>query len=101
MEVYNVGGDELGDYELDCIGNDYDWFVYFYESGSYDGCGEAVGCKDGFLYIYNLDHCSCFGPTEGNPEKVSVDKVFASDDVLGTDITRKDVKDKVAELLEI
>ena len=40
------------------------WFVYYYESGSYEGSGFAVWkIKDKFFYD-DLGHCSCYGPTD-------------------------------------
>lgn len=36
--------------------------IYDYESGSYDGSGEAYMIKDKKLYFCSLSHCSCYGP---------------------------------------
>lgn len=68
MDVYNVGPCELSSYETDQIKarRDYNWLIVWYEQGSYEGSGLAVGLRtDGKVDFYNLDHCSCYGPTEG------------------------------------
>lgn len=64
-KIVNVGGEKLDGYELDVIKElKADWFVYRYESGSYDGSGFAIW-KKGTKYFYEyLSHCSCYGPTE-------------------------------------
>ena len=66
MRVYNVGPDQLKDYDLAYVKEDgYEWLIYWYEEGYYDGSGEAVALrKDGQLVIKNLGHCSCYGPME-------------------------------------
>lgn len=60
MQVFNVGPEEI------CIpiGDPYDWLVYWYQSGSYEGDGVAAYKKDGKFGWANLGHCSCYGPEE-------------------------------------
>lgn len=50
------------------------WFITDYESGCWDGCGAAVGFDGVDLLVYNLGHCSCYGPLEGGPDKLSVER---------------------------
>lgn len=100
MKVYDLCC-PFHDYELKQIGLEtYEWLVHWYDGGCYEGSGEAVGYKDGNLYIYNLSHCSCYGPLEGSPTIVSVEKYKAElDDVLGACQFRKEVAEKIQELL--
>lgn len=51
------------------VPDNYEVFVSDYHRGWYDGYGEAIGIKDGHAYIYNLSHCSCYGPTDDGPEE--------------------------------
>lgn len=64
-KIVNVGPDELGEYEFDKF-PDFDFFVYYYEDHheDYYGAGNAIGyfAADGKLRLYNLGHCSCYGP---------------------------------------
>lgn len=58
--------EELSEYELkDVSALQADWFVYYYEHGSYEGTGFAVWKKDNKYYYDDLGHCSCYGPTDG------------------------------------
>lgn len=98
MKLFNIGPDDFFDYELEYL-DDYDWFVYYYENDGYHGHGEGVGYKDGFLYFYCLGHCSCYGPLEGFPEKVALEVVLNSPDVLEKDFVYSEVKKKVLELI--
>lgn len=106
VEVYNVGLQQLEDYELKEIVNDkrFLWTVYWYESGSYEGDGEAVSLgKNGLLYKTSLGHCSCCGPTEnwsGTHTEIQIDEFFRYKESIMDEDSRKEVKDKVAELLE-
>ena len=62
MEIYSVGIDELDFAEYE---NEFQWVVYEYEEGYYDGDGECIAFGlDGLLHYKNLSHCSCFGPLE-------------------------------------
>jgi len=67
-ENYSYRYGELTDlYESDLIClNQYhlDEIWYFYASGSYEGNGMIL-MKKGELYdVYNMGHCSCYGPLE-------------------------------------
>lgn len=58
---------ELDDYAIEEIHKrlkDFDWFVYNYGEGDYEGDGNAIFKKDGKFHEASLHHCSCFGPTE-------------------------------------
>ena len=67
MLAYNVGPDQLEEYDLQRLGQ-YDYVVYSYECGFYDGSGQAVGIdiSKQEAHIFDLSHCSCYGPTDGN-----------------------------------
>ena len=101
MEIYNVGSDVPYDLPNDDEG--FVWLVYYYESGYYDGSGEAVAlAKDGKLHCFNLGHCSCYGPMDSWPVTTDIQTVEeffrAKDNILDFDVM-DGVKLKVAELL--
>lgn len=58
--------DDPGSYGLNYEG--VDLVVTKYESGYYDGSGEAIVLRGDNVEIYNLGHCSCNGPFEYGPE---------------------------------
>ena len=103
MLIYSVGQDELSDWDFKEIQAEaYKWIVYEYESGSYDGSGQAVAFKEenGLLYVKNLGHCSCYGPMdswETDCEVMTVAEFLRDkDSIMDTDC--KDVvKNKVRE----
>lgn len=103
MKIYNVGPDEL----YDLPGEDdqkWEWLVFWYEDGGYDGSGEAVAlCKeDNLLYIKNLSHCSCYGPMDGgmgSGDKVTIEDFVSHKDNIHIYDARMEIKDKVVELL--
>ena len=110
MKTYNVGVEgkskycdsvsDFGSWDFDNIKDEnFEWMVYAYYTGSYEGDGEAVGYKDGNLYFYGLGHCSCYGPLEAQADMVSVDKWKTSVDIHDTDAQYKEVRDKLVELL--
>lgn len=61
MREYH-NNDDPGSYGLSY----YDTVITDYQSGSYDGSGEAfcIYDKEGvtMIDVYNLEHCSCYGP---------------------------------------
>ena len=103
MKIYNVGPDELSEWDFDDrLKEGYVWFVYWYENGGYDGHGEAVALReDGTLDLHDLGHCSCYGPLEEWPSTVAMspeEYVRPKDSVW--DYESKDaVFQKVSELL--
>ena len=104
MKIYQVGPD----IPYDCPSEEderFEWLVYWYEDGGYDGSGEAVALgKDGLLYGFNLGHCSCYGPfdswdynkIEGGKTK---EEFFGSASVLDY-IYMEVIRSKVGKLLE-
>lgn len=55
------------------------WLISDYKSGSWEGSGSAVGFDGVDLLLYNLGHCSCYGPFDGGfngygPDKISVER---------------------------
>ena len=92
--------EKLGDYDFEYIGNDYEWVVYHYENWGYEGDGELVAYDGDILHIYQLGHCSCYGPLEGSSEAISKEKYLNSDNVLDTDTRFGDVREKVLKLLQ-
>lgn len=105
VTIYNVGPDELI-YEYDEMVKDerYEWIVYWYQTGDYDGSGEAAMYgKDGKLYTRGLGHCSCYGPLDGwatdQPVAVEPEKFFADKDSIWDHDCKDAIKQKVGELL--
>jgi len=99
MKVFNVGPDKLGDWELDRVGHAYRWFVYRYEEGCWDGSGKAVGMKeDGTLWLFDLSHCSCYGPLDNAPDQIDEDTLLSPTSVYDPDVPAEVVA-KVRELL--
>lgn len=95
MEVYCLGED------IGCpVGDNYVWLVYDYETGDYCGYGEAVALdKDGNIHIWNLGHCSCYGPFEESAEVVSKERYLGGNALVCG--TYGNVYDKAKELLEL
>ncbi|MHA2062225.1 MAG: hypothetical protein ACW963_08065 [Candidatus Sifarchaeia archaeon] len=98
MKKYCLG-EELEDYDWEDIGNHYEWVVYCYESYMYEGDGELVAFDGENLHIYQLGHCSLYGPLERNCDTISKEKYLASDNVLDVDTEYRDVRRKVLKLL--
>lgn len=101
MKVYDVGPDELNRYDLEQVGWSYQWIVYWYENGGYDGSGYGVGLReDGLLDTITLGHCSCYGPISGNTwETQTVEKFFEQKISVHDYDHREEVINKVRELL--
>lgn len=64
MERYQVGVSSLGDYDFDELPKEIEWVVYDYEHEPYEGSGYAVAKFGEALLVYNLGHCSCYGPLD-------------------------------------
>lgn len=103
MKIYQVGPDVP--YDLPGEDNQqFDWLVFWYEDGGYDGSGDAValGKEDGLLYVKNLGHCSCYGPMDGGMEsgtKYTVEQFLEDKEDIFTYDPRTELKEKVKELL--
>jgi len=64
--------DKFSEYDFNGLSENYQkdikWIVYDYQRSSYEGAGFALVCwKDGKIDLFNLSHCSCYGPTEKAP----------------------------------
>lgn len=70
MEIVALN-DELSEYDLAFDHNLYKKIVYYYTSEAYEGYGELIALSnENMLYVYNLSHCSCYGPMEnGGPDE--------------------------------
>lgn len=66
MQIYNVGRDSLDEYDLKYLDKEaYEYLIYNYEVGYYDGSGAAVfKNNNGKFILIDLGHCSCYGPLE-------------------------------------
>ncbi len=106
MKIYNVGVDELNEWDFKDVNaqaDQFEWVVYEYTNYGYEGSGEAVGLgKDGKLHCKNLGHCSCYGPMDGWPhdvEVMTIEQFFKiKENVLDYDV-KDAIKAKAAELL--
>lgn len=101
MVVFKVGPDEP--YDLDSLGTDFIWLVYWYQDGGYEGSGEAVKLgMDGKLYVANLGHCSCYSPCEDGfkGKGFTIDQFKESLDSVHGLIEYKEIRDKIMELID-
>lgn len=99
MEVYCVGQDELDFTEDDR----YEWVVYEYTEDWYEGYGEAVALrKDGLLCIFNLGHCSCYGPLDEwpNPGEVQTVQDYIRPIESAIDERSNPIVEKIRELVQ-
>ena len=53
----------LEKYEIEAF-SDADEVWYEYEYGSYEGYGYALLRKGDYYDLYDMGHCSCYGPTD-------------------------------------
>lgn len=99
MQVYQVGETALSEWDIEDLPSGCEWIVHDYEYSDYSGGGYAV-CKCGDeLLIYNLGHCSCYGPLDDPHEgKVLVRDWFSTDIHSMPELSRALVE-KVNELL--
>lgn len=106
MKIYNVGKDSLDEYDLEYLDEEaYEYLIYNYEVGDYEGDGAAV-LKDnnGKFILIDLDHCSCYGPLEErNPKCIySLDEIIKLLDKRCQDkYDREYVKDVAKKLKEL
>jgi len=105
MEIYNVGQDELSDYDFSEIREGkYRWIVYDYLNEGYEGSGTAVAYRedDGLLYCKNLGHCSCYGPMDSwatGCDKMTVEEFLKDKDSIMDYDCKDAIKCKVRELV--
>lgn len=92
--------EELYDWDWRSLEKDYVWVVYHYENYGYEGEGELVGFDGENLDIYQLGHCSCYGPLDSSPETISKDKYLNSTNALDTDTRYGNVREKVLKLIQ-
>jgi len=98
MNVFNVGRDELSEWDMDYAKGAV-WFVYSYEIDGYEGSGEGVALmEDGRLQCFNLSHCSCYGAMEQGTF-TTVEEYLRPKDSVHDYWSRPEVEAKVRELL--
>ncbi len=96
---YDIGPDGL-DCDEELAGGSYRWAVCHYTNGGYEGHGYMVAMgTDGRLYVWNLSHCSCYGPLDDGPTITTVSEYLKPDETIFTDPAEDALKAKVAELL--
>lgn len=102
MRCFNVGPDDLTS-DLAQFEDRYEWVVYWYESGDYDGGGEAVALrKDGKIDVWNLSHCSCYGPLDEwdhKPDVYSVEEFLRDKENIHDLTVKSEVEKKARRLL--
>jgi hypothetical protein len=55
---------------------DYIIVVYYYERVSqYEAVGQALAWDGTDYWLYDLGHCSCYGPLEHNPTKYTIEEI--------------------------
>jgi len=101
MKIYNVGPDELSDWDFEQLNQELEWIVVFYENYGYEGDGEAVGYFEGKLFITQLGHCSCYGPMDDgfDTDTRTVEEFKEAQDSIHGFIGNSAVELKVLELL--
>ena len=65
---------ELEDYEFKYI-DPFEWAVYYYSAGSYEGSGDLIAKREGKIEVYSLSHCSCNGPLDGQGPEGTYDSI--------------------------
>lgn len=105
-KFYSVGPDELGEWDFQNFGKEldnYEWAVYYYESGYYEGSGEIVAFhkESGKLETESLSHCSCYGPIDGGMSGASrtPEQYFASRESVFDPYDKPEVFEMVKRLL--
>lgn len=108
MKIFQVGPDEI-DYGLPSEEemNGWSWIVYWYESGSYEGYGEAAGFHEetGMVYSVSLSHCSCYGPMDDgiegliNGTKMSLEQILEDKDDIHAHDLMEEIKLKIREIM--
>lgn len=64
-KINSIGVNTLEDYELrDLEEVGFDFLVYDYENGGYEGSGFAAWKKGDNWFYHELGHCSCNGPMD-------------------------------------
>lgn len=105
MKVFSVGPDG---YDPDAAADGLiEWVVYWYQSGDYDGDGDAVArYADGTYRTAGLGHCSCYGPWDdwgsaawGRSTSL-VEILKPPENVLHPDF-KPEIRAKVAELVAV
>jgi hypothetical protein len=106
MQIFSVGPDAAfseSSFKEILREQEYEWIVYWYLDGRYEGQGESVALgKDGLLLYSNLGHCSCFDPLEDweySGSKLTVAEFLKDKTSIHDFDFRKEVEDKVRALL--
>jgi hypothetical protein len=73
---------------------EFEYVVYDYGTGSYEGDGVAIIKQDGKFYQQNLGHCSCYGPWDN----INLKKPYDSLDDLLKDCSEQ-LKDQMLTVL--
>lgn len=61
----DYGDDELNEYDLELLlQQDFEKVWYWYNSGWCDGAGKLIAKKNNRYQLFDLDHCSCYGPMQ-------------------------------------
>lgn len=99
-KALHIYGDDMP-YDSDSFINNSLIFVTDYDSDIYDGRGYAlVQNMEGAVELYNLSHCSCYGPLDSGPILTwkSVEDFINDNDVLHQDYNLE-LKEKFIELV--
>ena len=71
LMTYNGGRDALYEFELASLPEDSKWIAYAYSQSEYEGHGYAIVAHDDGRYsLYDLGHCSCYGPLEEEASEI-------------------------------
>lgn len=88
--IYDItdGGCELDDCYTEDLPEGYQWAMFWYEPGDWEGSGEMiVKLADGNFVSADMGHCSCYGPLEDEhfdlSESITGDRIL--NDLCGLD----------------
>lgn len=103
MRIISVkGSQQFDDWDLENLsGENYKAVLYDYHIDWYEGEGQAICVLDeNICHVYDLSHCSCYGPLESNYTITTLDALFNSDNIHDTDFYSDELKKLVNDYKE-
>lgn len=103
-QIFNLGKDKLEDVEINnLMQNSYcKWLVYDYHENHYDGSGEAISFDGNKVYVWNLDHCSCYSPSDEYGRQIFDKDFFINSlEYVTGPVRYSNILEKVKELLNV
>jgi hypothetical protein len=83
------------------VGDEYPISVTYYEGGCYEGSGSALALSnDGYVYEFNLGHCSCYGPLESSPDCLGTYEKYKNNNDIHLGVLSSDCYSRFIELCD-